>query len=394
MVKREWGFATLAVHGSGGVCPHTGAVSMPIYQSSTFAFRSAEHGEKLFTGEEEGYIYSRLSNPTIDALQREMAFLEKGEAALAFGSGMAASTATVLGFCHSGDSVMCTKVVYGGTYALFAHIFPRLGIETIFVDGTKLDEIEAAVKPNTKLLFVETPANPTLDIVDIEGCMAIARRHNMALAVDNTFATPYYQQPLTFGADLVVHSATKYISGHGDCVAGLVVSNKEIIQQIHDDIMVDMGAIISPFNAWLLLRGLKTLPVRMDRHSANAMRVAQFLSFHPKVEQVYYPGLSIHPQYELAKKQMANFGGMVSFDLKADPDQIYRFQDALELCTLAVSLGDCDTLVCHPASTTHSTYSPEELKDARINRKLVRISVGIEDPKDIIDDLHQALRKI
>lgn len=394
MIKRDWGFATLAVHGSGGACPHTGAVSMPIYQSSTFAFRSAQHGEKLFTGEEEGYIYSRLSNPTIDALQREMAFLEKGEGALAFGSGMAASTATVLGFCQTGDSVMCTKVVYGGTYALFAHIFPRLGIETIFVDGTKLDEIEAAVKPNTKLVFVETPANPTLDIVDIEGCLAIARRHNMALAVDNTFATPYYQQPLTLGADLVVHSATKYISGHGDTVAGLVVSNKEIIKRIHDDIMVDMGAVISPFNAWLLLRGLKTLPVRMDRHSANAMRVAQFLSFHPKVEQVYYPGLSIHPQYELARKQMTNFGGMVSFDLKADPDQIRRFLDSLELCTLAVSLGDCDTLVCHPASTTHSTYSPEELKDARINQKLIRISVGVEDPKDIIDDLHQALRKI
>lgn len=394
MVKRDWGFATLAVHGSGGACPHTGAVSVPIYQSSTFAFRSAQHGEKLFTGDETGYIYSRISNPTIDALQEEMAFLEKGEAALAFGSGMAASTATVLGFCQSGDSVMCTKVVYGGTYALFAHVLPRMGIEAIFVDGTNLEEIEAAVKPNTKLLFIETPANPTLDIVDIEGCLTIARRHNMALAVDNTFVTPYYQQPLTMGADLVVHSATKYISGHGDTVAGIIVSNKEIIQRIHDDIMVDTGAVISPFNAWLLLRGLKTLPVRMDRHSANAMRVAQFLSFHPKVEQVYYPGLPIHPQHDLAKKQMTNFGGMVSFDLKADQNQIRRFLDALELCTLAVSLGDCDTLICHPASTTHSTYSPEERKDARINERLVRISVGLEDPKDIVDDLHQALRKI
>jgi methionine-gamma-lyase len=394
MVKKNWGFATLAVHGSGGVCPHTGAVSMPIYQSSTFAFRSAEQGEKLFTGEETGYIYSRLSNPTIDALQREMAFLEKGEAALAFGSGMAASTATVLGFCSSGDSVLCAKVVYGGTYALFAHIFPRLGIETIFVDGTNLDEVEKAIRPNTKVLFVETPANPTLDIVDIQACTAIARRHNIALAVDNTFATPYYQQPLTLGADLVVHSATKYIGGHGDTVAGLIVSTKEIIQKIHDDVLVDMGGVISPFNAWLLLRGLKTLPVRMDRHSSNAMRVAQFLSFHPKVERVYYPGLPIHPQHELAKRQMKNFGGMVSFDLKADREQIRRFLDSLELCTLAVSLGDCDTLVCHPASTTHSTYTPEELKDARINEKLVRISVGVEDPKDIIEDLHQALRKI
>lgn len=394
MVKKEWGFATLAVHGSGGVCPHTGAVSMPIYQSSTFAFKSAQQGANLFSGEDTGYIYSRLSNPTIDALQQEMAFLEKGEGALAFGSGMAASTATVLGFCRSGDSVVCTKVVYGGTYAMFAHILPRLGIEPIFVDGTDLEEVENAIKPNTKLIFAETPANPTMDIVDIEACVAIARSHNIALAIDNTFATPYYQKPLTMGADLVVHSATKYIGGHGDTVAGIIISNKEVIQEIHDSIMVDMGGVISPFNAWLLLRGLKTLPIRMDRHSSSAMQVAQFLNFHPKVEEVFYPGLPTHPQHELAKKQMKNFGGMVSFHLKADQEQIRRFQDSLELATLAVSLGDCDTLVCHPASTTHSTYTPEELKDARIDEKLVRISVGIEDTADIISDLKQALQKM
>ncbi|MBU1707251.1 aminotransferase class I/II-fold pyridoxal phosphate-dependent enzyme [bacterium] len=394
MVKKNWGFATLAVHGSGGVCPHTGAVSMPIYQSSTFAFKSAEHGAHLFSGEEKGYIYSRISNPTIDALQNEMAFLEKGEGALAFASGMAASTATVLGFCESGDSVLCSRVVYGGTYALFAHILPKLGIEPIFVDGTDLENIENAIKPNTKLLFVETPANPTLDIVDIEACAALAKRHNIALGVDNTFATPYYQQPLSMGADLVIHSATKYIGGHGDTVAGLIISNNEIIKRIHDGVMVDMGGCISPFNAWLLLRGLKTLPIRMDRHSSSAMQIAKFLSFHPKVERVYYPGLPIHPQYALAKKQMKNFGGMISFDLKADQEQIRRFQDALELCTIAVSLGDCDTLVCHPASTTHSTYTPEERKDAHIHEKLVRISVGVEDPQDIIDDLQQGLKKM
>jgi len=387
-------FSTLCVHGSGGADPQTGAISTPIYQSSTFAFKSAKHGAALFAGEEEGYVYTRLGNPTQAALEREMAFLEGGEAALAFSSGMAAISGVILYLCRNGDNLVSSDTVYGGTHNLYKETLPLWDIEAREVDATKLENIENAIDERTKLIFIETPANPTLSVIDIKGCAEIAKRYQIPLVVDNTFATPYLQKPLEFGADIVIHSATKYIGGHGDTIAGLVIGKKELIDNLRAQILRDFGAVISPLNAWLLLRGLKTLPVRMDRHCSNALEVAKFLSFHPKVNWVSYPGLTTHPQYELAKRQMNNFGGMVTFEVKGGRKAGEKLMDSVGLITLAVSLGDCDSLIEHPASMTHSTYSTEELEEVGITEGLIRLSVGLEDPSDIIMDLKLALKKI
>ena len=394
MVRKEWGFDTLAVHGSEGIDKHTGAVAPPIYQSSTFAFRNSEHGEKLFKGEADGYIYSRLGNPTEACLEREMAFLEGGEAALAFASGMGAEMALALTLCGTGDNYVCSVTLYGGTHAMNMNFMPRMGIEAREVRATHLDEVEAAITERTRFLFIETPANPTLAIIDIKACARLAHKHGILLVVDNTFATPMLQQPLALGADVVVHSATKYIGGHGDVVAGVVVGTKELITRVRKESLNNIGSCISPFNAWLLLRGLKTLAVRMRRHCSNAMHVAQYLSFHPKVKIVHYPGLKFHPGHELARSQMSDFGGMIAFECKGNKADAVRVMDALELCTMAVSLGDCDTLVCHPASTTQSSYTVEQLAEAGISETLIRLSVGIEDPRDICADLGQALKHI
>jgi len=394
MVKKSWGFATLAVHGSGGHDPATGAISTPIYQSSTFAFKDSQHGADLFSGKGDGYIYSRIQNPTQKALELEMAFLEEGEEAIAFGSGMAAITTAIITLCRSGENFVSSRTVYGGTHALYLKVMPRLNIGVTEVDATDLNKMEEAIDEKTRFIFIETPANPTIEVIDIRGCAEIARRKGIKLVVDNTFATPYYQKPLQLGADVVIHSATKYICGHGDTVAGLAIGAQEIMQEMRKSVLQDIGAIISPFNAWLLLRGLKTLPVRMDRHSENAMRVAQFLAFHPRVETVWYPGLRTHPQHELAVSQMSNFSGMIAFEIKGGIEEGKRLMDAVELCTLAVSLGDCDTLIVHPASTTHSSYSPEDLESTGIKPNLIRLSVGIEDVNDIIEDLSQALKQM
>jgi len=391
---RKAHFATLCVHGSGGVDPQTGALSTPIYQSSTFAFRSAKHGAALFSGEEEGYVYTRLGNPTQAAFEREMAFLEGGEAALAFASGMAAISAIILYHCRCGDNLVSGDTVYGGTHNLYRESLPLWGIEAREVDATNASNIENAIDEKTKLIFIETPANPTLNLVDIAACADIAKRHNIPLVVDNTFATPYLQQPLKLGADIIVHSATKYIGGHGDTVAGVVIGKKELIDELRGKILRDLGGIISPLNAWLLLRGLKTLPVRMDRHCHNALEIAKYLSLHPKVNWVMYPGLTTHPQYELAKRQMRNFGGMISFEIKGGRKAGERLMNSVGLITLAVSLGDCDSLIEHPASMTHSTYSKEELEAVGISEGLIRLSVGLEDSADLIEDLKQALKKV
>lgn len=387
-------FSTICVHGSGGVDPQTGAISTPIYQSSTFAFKSAKHGAALFAGEEEGYVYTRLGNPTQAALEREMAFLEGGEAALAFSSGMAAISGVIMYLCRNGDNLVSGDTVYGGTHNLYKETLPLWDIEAREVDATNLENIENAIDEKTRLIFIETPANPTLSVIDIQGCARIARRYQIPLVVDNTFATPYLQSPLALGANIVIHSATKYIGGHGDTIAGLVIGEKEFIDNLRAQILRDIGAVISPLNAWLLLRGLKTLPVRMDRHCSNALEVAKFLSFHPKVNWVHYPGLTTHPQHELAKRQMNNFGGMVTFEVKGGRKAGEKLMDSVGLITLAVSLGDCDSLIEHPASMTHSTYSAEELEEVGITEGLIRLSVGLEDPSDIITDLKLALKKI
>ncbi len=387
-------FATLCVHGSCGIDPLTGALGIPIYQSSTFAFESAKAGAQIFSGEKEGYVYTRISNPTQEAFEREMAFLEGGEKALAFGSGMAAISTIVLSLCKAGDNLVASDTLYGGTHSLFKESLPHWGIEVREVHATDIAKIEEAIDENTRMIFVETPANPTMAVIDLKACAAIAKQHGIPLVVDNTFSTPYFQRPFTLGADIIVHSATKYIGGHGDTVAGVVIGKKDYITELRSKFLRDLGGIISPLNAWLLVRGLKTLAVRMERHQQNAFQVAKYLQFHPKVERVWYPGLSTHPQYEIAKKQMSGFGGMIAFEIKGGRKAGEKLMDSVHIWTLAVSLGDVDSLIQHPASMTHSTYSAKELKEAGIAENLVRLSVGIEDPEDLIADLSQAMKKI
>ena len=393
-INSDWKISTMCVHGAGGYDQATGSVGKPIYQTSTFAFESAHAGAEIFLGEREGYVYTRISNPTQEAFEKEMAFLEGGEAALAFGSGMAAISGVIMALCKNGDNVVSSDTLYGGTHQLFTETLPRWDITVREVDGSDCKNIAEAIDEKTRLIYIETPANPTLRLVDIRACAKIAKKHNIPLVVDNTFPTPYFQQPLKLGADIVVHSATKYIGGHGDTVAGVVIGKKDFIDALRMGILRDMGGIISPLNAWLLVRGLKTLAIRMERHQSNALKVAKYLQFHPKVKTVFYPGLTTHPQHELAKKQMSGFGGMVSFEVKGGRKAGETLMNSVELITLAVSLGDVDSLIEHPGSMTHSTYAPEELEAVGITEGLVRLSVGIEDPDDIINDLSQALAKM
>lgn len=384
---------TNIVHGGQHPDKFTGAISPPIYQTSTFAFRNAEQGARLFMGEEEGYIYTRLSNPTIDLLASKIALLESTEAGIIFASGLAAEFNLIITLAKSGEHIVSDKTIYGGSFALFKNILPRLGVEVTFVDTTDINALSSTIKGNTKLIFLETPANPTLKIIDIAKCAEVAHSKNIPLCVDNTFATPYLQRPIELGADIVVHSATKYFGGHGDIIGGVVVGKKDFIKNLWE-VAKEIGASISPFNAWLILRGLKTLAVRMDRCCENAAKIAEYLSHHSKVEQVYYPGLPSHPGYEIAKKQMSNFGGMLAFDAKGGKEAGKILMNSIKVCILAVSLGDVDTLIEHPASMTHSTYCEEELLGCGIKPGFVRLSVGLENANDLIEDLEQALSKI
>jgi methionine-gamma-lyase len=384
---------TNIVHGGQHPDKLHGALSPPIYQTSTFAFRDADHGARLFKEEEKGYIYTRLSNPTIDLLAKKIALLESAESGLFFASGLAAEFNLAITLAKPGSHIISDNTVYGGTFSLFKNILPRLGIDVTFVDSTNINKLSSAIKENTKLIFLETPANPTLKIIDIAQCTEVAHKNNVPLCVDNTFATPYLQRPIELGADIVVHSATKYFGGHGDIIGGVVVGKKDFIHELWE-IAYEVGASNSPFNAWLVLRGLKTLAVRMDRHCSNAIEIAEYLSQHKKVERVYYPGLPSHPGHEIAKKQMSKFGGMLAFDVKGGKETGKILMNSVKLCILAVSLGDADTLIEHPASMTHSTYSDEELRECGITPGFVRLSVGLENKKDIIADLEQALSKI
>ncbi len=395
MIKKDWHIDTLSVHGADAVDAHTGAVAPPLYQTSTFRFENADHGEALFKGEQEGFIYTRIGNPTQAALERHMAALEGGEAGLAFASGLSAISGLVLTLCRSGDNIVSSNTIYGGTHYFFQDFLRRMNIDAREVPADDLSNIENAIDEKTKLIFIETPANPNLDIIDIAACAEIARRKGIPLAVDNTFSTPILTRPLEFGADIVVHSATKYIGGHGDAVAGILVGTKELMTRVRKETLAQIGLNISPFNAWLLLRGLKTLSVRVKRHCENAEYVAQFLNSHPKIDRVYYPGLSTHAGNKIARVQMSGkFGGMIAFELKGTREDSKKLMNAVKLPLLAVSLGDCDSLICHPASTTHAKYAPAELAEAKIGESMIRISVGIEDPKDICDDLDQAMKCI
>ncbi|MCP4573009.1 MAG: aminotransferase class I/II-fold pyridoxal phosphate-dependent enzyme [bacterium] len=396
--QREPGFSTLCIHGKKHLDKHESdrpirAVSTPIFQSSTFAFENVAHGAAVFRGEDPSYVYTRLGNPTQTALETELAYLERGEAALALSSGMAAATTAVLTCCRHGEHIVSGDTLYGGTHQLFTQTLPRMGIEVTEVPADDPQNFANAITDKTRLIYLESPANPTLVLTDIGAVAEIAHAKGIPVLVDNTFCTPYLQNPLELGADIVLHSATKYIGGHGDTVAGILVGKQDWIMTARMEILRDVGGCISPFNAWLLLRGLKTLPVRMDRHMESALEVAQFLSYHPKVSEVIYPGLKTHPQHDLAARQQRGFGGMISFMVEGGRAAGEIVMDNVKLCTLAVSLGDVDTLIEHPASMTHSTYGEDELRTVGIDPAMVRLSVGLENVKDIIADLRQALAK-
>ena len=390
--RRRPGFRTRQIHHGGHPDPNTGSLSMPIFQTSTFVMRDAQHGADLFSHAAKGYIYTRLGNPNHVVVEAKVADLEGGEAGLATASGMGAISATLMTLLQAGDHVVSGRVIYGCTFSLLHHSLPRFGIQTSFVDTSDPAAVEAAMRPETKIVFLETPSNPTLDLADIEVVASIARAHGALVVVDNTFCTPYLQRPIEHGADLVVHSATKYLNGHGDVIAGFVVGPREIVDRIREVGLKDVtGAVLGPFEAFLTLRGMKTLSYRMDAHCANALEIARFLAEHPKVERVVYPGLPSHPQHQLARRQMDGFGGMLAFEVKGGRAAGAAVIDGVELISIAVSLGDIESLIEHPASMTHSTYTPEELAEVGIPAGLVRLSVGLEDPEDLIEDLDRAL---
>ncbi len=391
----KMGFSTRAIHAGYEKNEH-GALATPIYQTSTFMFDSAEQGGKRFALEEEGFIYSRLGNPTNAQLEAKLANLENTEAAVSTASGIGAITSALWVSLKAGDHVVAAKTLYGCTFAFLNHGLTNYGVEVTFVDTGNLDEVRAAMKDNTKVVYLETPANPNMNITDIEAVSKIAHeKEGCVVIVDNTYNTPYIQRPLDLGADLVVHSATKYLNGHGDVIAGFVAGRKELIDQVRLVGLKDMtGAVLSPFDAFLINRGMKTLEIRMERHCANAQKVAEFLESHPAVESIMYPGLKSFPQYELAKKQMKLPGAMIAFEVKGGIEAGRKLMNTVELCTLAVSLGDAETLIQHPATMTHSPYTPEERAASGISEGLVRLSVGLENAEDIIADLKQALDKL
>lgn len=389
------GFATKAIH--GGHQPNQyGALSTPIYQTSTFVFDNAKQGGDRFALKEDGYIYSRLGNPTNTSLEEKLALLEGTEAAISTGSGIGAISSAMWTALKAGDHVVASDTLYGCTFAYLNHGLTRYGVEVTFCDASDPENIRKAMKENTRVVYLETPANPSLKINDIESISKIAHENKDCLVfVDNTFCTPYIQRPIELGADVVFHSGTKYLNGHGDVISGFVCGTKEFIDNVRFFGIKDMtGANLSPFDAFLILRGLKTLAIRMDRHCSNAMKVAEFLESHPAVDKVYYPGLKSFPQYELAKKQMSLPGGMVSFELKGGLEEGIKVMDNVKLCKLAVSLGDAESLIEHPASMTHSPYSAEERAEAGISDSLVRLSVGLEDAPDIIEDLNNVLNML
>lgn len=393
MEKDGMRLETKATHIGQGPEPHTGSIVTPIYQTSTFVFPSVDEGAARFSGESEGYIYTRLGNPTIAALEECVSALENGEKAIAFASGMSAISSVVIAMVSAGDHIVADKCVYGCVYSLFAELLARFGVQVDFVDCSEPEQVEKAIKPNTKLIYFESPANPVLKLVDMQAMVQIAKKHGIMTVMDNTFMTPVFQRPIDWGIDVVVHSATKYLGGHGDLLAGIAVGPEEFMDHVAETTQKDLGGALGPFDAWLILRGIKTLHVRMERHEYNAMKVAEFLENHPGVERVYYPGLKSHPQHELAKKQMTGFGGMIAVELKGGFEAGKTLMDSVKLCHLAVSLGETSTLVQHPASMTHSVMTPEARQTAGISDGLIRISVGLEHVDDIIADLSQALKK-
>ncbi|MBD9363310.1 O-succinylhomoserine sulfhydrylase [Methylomonas fluvii] len=381
---------TLAIR-TGHKRTHEDEHSIPIFATSSYVFKSAEEAALRFTGKQPGNIYSRFTNPTVSAFQERLAHLEKGERCLAFASGMAAIMAVGMALLKAGDHVVCSRSVFGNTVLTFQNYFGKFGVETDFVSLTDPAAWEAAIKPNTRFLFLETPSNPLIEIADIRAIADIAHRHGALLVVDNVFCTPILQQPLTLGADLVVHSTTKYIDGQGRCVGGAVVANEELIEKYVYPYLRTGGATMSPFNAWVFLGGLETLALRMKAHCDSAFELAKWLEQQPAVAKVHYPGLQSHAQHELAKRQQTHFGAVVSFELQGGKDHAWQLIDSTRMLSITANLGDVKTTITHPATTTHGRLSPEARAEAGIKDSLVRISVGLENIDDIKADLLNGL---
>ena len=392
MQSKDLKFNSKLIHG-GVVKDNSGSVNVPIYQTSTFAFESAEEGERCFLGESDGYIYTRLGNPTIKALESCIADLCGGFGGIAVSSGMAAGNTIYMALLEKGSHMVSTDSVYGPSRGVMEDHWSRFGVESAYVDTTNIDNIKNAIKQNTKLLYIETPANPTLGITDLKACSEIAKENNLIMVVDNTFSSPYLQRPFEYGADIVFHSMTKFINGHADIVAGMIIAMDEALYKKLRSMMIALGCNMDPHQAFMVLRGVKTLGVRIDRAQENAMKIAEYLQNHPKVEWVKYPGLKSHPQHELAKKQMDGFGSMISFGLKGGFEAGKTLMNNVKLAILAVSLGGVETLIEHPASMTHSKVPAEAKLKAGITDGLVRYSTGIEDVNDLIADLEQGLAK-
>jgi cystathionine gamma-lyase/cystathionine beta-lyase/cystathionine gamma-lyase/homocysteine desulfhydrase len=377
-------FSTDCIHAGQEPEPHTGAVTIPIYQTSTYV--------QPELGRNKGYEYARTKNPTRSALEANLAALEGGKHGHCFASGMSAED-TIFRMLKSGDHVVAAENMYGGSYRLFSRVLEKFGLEFTYVDTSKIDAVRAAIQPNTKIVYLETPTNPMMTITDIAACAAVAHKAGALVAVDNTFCSPYLQRPIELGADIVVHSTTKFINGHSDSVGGVVVSNSDEIAEAIGFLQNAVGAILSPFDSWLVLRGVKTLAVRMKRHEENGQAMASYLAHHAKVKKVYYPGLPDHPQHELAKRQMNGFGSMISFEL-GSKEKAKAFLDHVRLCSLAESLGGVETLISHPETMTHASVPAETRKRLGISPGLVRISVGIEDIEDLIADVENAFEAV
>ena len=389
----KYGFLTRQVH-AGQIEDPMGSATVPIYQSSTFKFKSADHGAACFSGEDDGYIYTRISNPTIKALEDAVANLEGGFGGIATSSGMAAITTVYTAFLGQGKHIISHNALYGPARVVMETIFSRFGVEYSYVDTTKIQEVRKAIRPETAMIYTETPANPTIGITDLKALAQVAHDIGVPLVVDNTFCSPYLQRPIEFGADVVVHSMTKFINGHADVVAGMIVAKNEKYYNMMRPVMVNMGCNMDPHQAYLVHRGLKTLGIRIEKAQESAIQIAEYLENHPKVDWVKYPGLKSHPQYELAQRQMDGPGTMISFELKGGLDAGKRLMDNVKLTLLAVSLGGVESLIQHPASMTHSKLSHEKKLEAGITDGLVRFAVGIENVEDIMADIDQALAKV
>ena len=389
----ECGFNTKLIHG-GEIEDQYKSATTPIYQTSTFAFENADEGAKCFNGESDGYIYTRIGNPTINALEKQLAALENGYGGIAVSSGMAAVSTVYLTLLSSGDHIVSTDAIYGPARSIMENQLIRYGIQSTYINTTNIDVVKSALKPNTKLIYIETPANPTMDITDIAACAKLAHENGILLVVDNTFCSPYLQNPLDLGADIVFHSMTKSINGHADVVAGIIIAKEKNIYTKLRNMMISLGCNMDPHQSYLVMRGLKTLSIRIERAQQNAQQVAAYLEEHPKVAWIKYPGLKSHPQYDIAEHQMRGSGSMISFGLKGGFEAAKVLMNNLHLALLAVSLGGVETLIQHPASMTHAKVSKEGKIKAGITDDLIRLSVGIEDLKDIIADLENGLKQV